>query len=42
MFVHACFMGEVNNDPVIKRMDWYILYEVLQKSVARVIMDQIH
>ena len=42
MFVHACFMAEVNNDHGIQRRHWYILYEVLEKSVVRVIMDMIN
>ena len=37
MYVHVCFMEEVKNDICIQKRHWYILYEVLDKSVLRFI-----
>ena len=42
MFVHDCFVAEVNNDLGIQRRHCYMLYEVFDKSVVRVIRDKIH
>ena len=42
MFVHACFMEEVNNNHAIQRINWYISYGVLEKSVVRVMLDMIN
>ena len=37
MFVRACFIEEVKNDPGIQIRHWYMSYELLQKSVFMVI-----
>ena len=42
MFVHACFVAELNNDPGIKKRHWDRLYRVLDKSIGRLIRYFIH
>ena len=42
IFVNTFFKEGVKNDPGIQRRNWYILYELLEKSVVRVIRDWIH
>ena len=42
LFLNACFMEEVKNDPGIQKIHWYMSYELLEKSVVRFIMDLVH
>ena len=42
MFVYACFVGDLKNDPGFQKMNWYSIYMVMDKSLFRVIRYSIH